>query len=53
MSTFDRLAELTAADGPGAALDFLIETLRSEKNHHKLFDALLLKKKTRTGSADG
>ncbi|MFP6766118.1 MAG: hypothetical protein VB858_20970 [Planctomycetaceae bacterium] len=49
MSTFDRLAELTAADGPGAALDFLIETLRSEKNHHKLFDALLLKKKHELG----
>jgi len=45
MSAFDRLAELKSADGPGAALTFLIETLRSEQNYHKLFDALLLKKK--------
>ena len=49
MSTFDRIAELKAADGPGAALDFLVETLRSEKNYHKLFDALLLKKKCELG----
>ena len=49
MSTFDQLAELKSADGPGAALDFLIETLRSEQNFHKLFDALLLKKKHELG----
>jgi hypothetical protein len=49
MSTFDRIAELKSADGPGAALEFLVETLRSEKNYHKLFDALLLKKKNDLG----
>lgn len=49
MSTFDRIAELKSADGPGAALEFLVETLRSEKNYHKLFDALLLKKKCELG----
>ncbi|MBI1314394.1 hypothetical protein GC176_24120 [bacterium] len=45
MSTFDRIAELKNSDGPQAAIDFLIGTLREEKNYHKLFDALLLKKK--------
>jgi len=49
MSTFDRIAELSASDGPEAALDFLAESLRSEKNYHKLFDALLLKKKHELG----
>ena len=49
MSTFDRIAELSGSDGPEAALDFLIESLRSEKNFHKLFDGLLLKKKHELG----
>ena len=49
MSTFDRIAELSASDGPEAALNFLAESLRSEKNYHKLFDALLLKKKHELG----
>lgn len=49
MSTFDRIAELKDSDGPQAAIDFLIGTLREEKNFHKLFDALLLKKKQELG----
>ena len=49
MSTFDRIAELSTSDGPEAALDFLSESLRDEKNYHKLFDALLLKKKHELG----
>ncbi len=49
MSTFDRIAELSASDGPQAALDFLAESLRNEKNYHKLFDALLLRKKHELG----
>jgi len=48
-TTFDRIAELKDSDGPAAAIDFLIETLRTEKNFHKLFDALMLKKKQELG----
>ena len=49
MSTFDRITELKESAGPKAAIDFLIETLREEKNFHKLFDAMLLKKKQELG----
>lgn len=49
MSTFDRIAELKESEGSGAALEFLAETLREEKNYHKLFDALLLRKKHELG----
>ena len=44
-TTFEQIAELKSSDGPAAAIDFLIETLRGEQNFHRLFDALLLKKK--------
>ena len=46
-TTFDRLAEL--ASTPAAALDMLIETMRAEKNYHRMFDALMLKKKHEFG----
>lgn len=49
MSTFDRITELKESDGPQAAIEFLIGTLREEKNYHKLFDAMLLKKKQELG----
>jgi hypothetical protein len=51
MSTFDRISELKTSDGPQAAVDHLIETLREEKNYHRLFDALLLQKKVALGIA--
>ncbi len=46
-TTFDRLTEL--ASTPAAALDLLIETMRAEKNYHRMFDALMLKKKHEFG----
>jgi tetratricopeptide (TPR) repeat protein len=49
MSTFDRISELKSSDGPQAAIGHLIETLRAEKNHHRLFDAMLLGKKIEMG----
>ena len=49
MSVFDRIAELKSSAGPQAAIDHLIETLRTEKNFHRLFDAMLLKKKREMG----
>ena len=49
MSTFDRISELKSSDGPQAAVDHLIATLREEKNYHRLFDALLLKQKVALG----
>ena len=48
-TTFYLIAELKDSDGPAAAIDFLIETLSTEKNFHKLFDALMLKKKQELG----
>jgi len=48
-STFDRITELKQTAGPDAALDALIETLRSEKNYHRLFDALLMKRRHELG----
>lgn len=44
-TTFDRLSELTTSGNPASALDTLINTLRSEQNFHRLFDALMLKRK--------
>lgn len=46
---FEQLTELNASQGALAALDSLIETLRTERNFHKLFDALMLKKKFQLG----
>jgi hypothetical protein len=48
-STFDRLASLKSSAGPAAAIDSLVETFRAESNYHKLFDALLLKKRHEMG----
>ena len=48
-TAFDRIAELKSSAGPQAAIDLLIETLREEKNYHRLFDALLMKKKNQLG----
>ncbi|MDA0920133.1 MAG: hypothetical protein O2945_13770 [Planctomycetota bacterium] len=48
-TAFDRIAELKSSEGPQAAIDLLIETLRNEKNYHRVFDALLMKKKNELG----
>lgn len=48
-TAFDRIAELKSSEGPKAAIDLLIETLREEKNFHRVFDALLMKKKNELG----
>ena len=48
-TAFDRIAELKTSEGPQAAIDLLIETLRNEKNYHRVFDALLMKKKNELG----
>jgi tetratricopeptide (TPR) repeat protein len=48
-TAFDRIAELKSSAGPQAAIELLIETLREEKNYHRLFDALLMKKKNQLG----
>lgn len=48
-TTFDRLTELTSSTSPAAALDTLIDTLRAEQNYHRLFDAIMLKRKHELG----
>ena len=48
-TTFTLLDELKQSDGAVATIDRLIETLRAQKDFHKLFDALLLKKKFEMG----
>jgi hypothetical protein len=48
-TAFDRIAELKSAEGPQAAIDLLIETLHNEKNYHRVFDAMLMKKKAELG----
>jgi hypothetical protein len=51
MSTaaFSQLAEVHQQQGPAAAIDKLIETLRAGQDFHHLFDALLLRKKHELG----
>ncbi|MBD3672057.1 MAG: hypothetical protein HUJ26_00910 [Planctomycetaceae bacterium] len=46
---FASLEELSQNSGPDAVIDKLIETERVEKQFHKLFDALLMKKKFEWG----
>jgi hypothetical protein len=46
---FDELDELKRTKGTPAAIERLIESLRSTKEYDKLFDALLLKKKSEMG----
>lgn len=46
---FAQLEELHQSEGAAAAIDRLIETLRDGKQYHRLFDALLLKKKFELG----
>lgn len=46
---FQALEQANSANGGAAAIDQLIKTLRDSKDFHKLFDALLLKKKFELG----
>ncbi len=48
-ATFDELSRLHASEGAAAALDRLAQTLREQKQYHKLFDARLLKRKHELG----
>ena len=48
-TAFDELAGLSESNGPAAALDRLVETLREQQQFHKLFDALMLKRKHELG----
>ena len=49
--TFDELSKIHQSQGPAAAIDHLIATLRAEKRYHPLFDALLMKKRLELGLA--
>lgn len=48
-ATFDQLDSLSRDAGDSAVIDALIDSLRTAGNHHKLFDALLLKQKHAMG----
>ncbi len=48
-SLYDTLRETAKSSGALAALDQLIETERTSKQYHKLFDAMLMKKKCELG----
>jgi tetratricopeptide (TPR) repeat protein len=47
--TFKQLDALKQSEGAAAIIDKLIDTLRTEREFHKLFDALLLKKRHQMG----
>lgn len=46
---FDQLTEQASSQGPLATLESLIQQMRREKNFHRVFDALMLKKKFELG----
>jgi hypothetical protein len=46
---FQSIEQAHLSGGPAAALDELVRTLESRKDYHRLFDALLLKKKFEMG----
>jgi hypothetical protein len=48
-SEFDRIEETRRSKGPAAALDELIRALEASHDWHRVFDALLLKKKFEMG----
>lgn len=48
-TTFTELEELTANENPDAALDRLMDLLQEQKAYHKLFDAMLIRKKHELG----
>src|SRR5579872_4460595 len=48
---FEELEQIHQTRGPGPVVDRLIESLRSEKRYHALFDALLMKKRLELGLA--
>jgi hypothetical protein len=47
--TLQELDHMRQAEGPAAAIAKLIEALREQRDYHKLFDALLLRKKFELG----
>ena len=46
---FERIEQASRSHGPAAGLEELIGTLEARKDFHRLFDALLLKKKFEMG----
>jgi hypothetical protein len=46
---FDEISQLARTEGASAALDKLIESQRAAKQYHRLFDALLMRKKHELG----
>lgn len=47
--TFDELQTIHSRQGAAATIDHLIASLREQKRHHALFDALLMKKRFEMG----
>ncbi|MCH7988641.1 MAG: hypothetical protein IID46_05740 [Planctomycetes bacterium] len=47
--TFETIEQWNQTQGAAAAIDRLVETLQADKDYHKLFDALLIKKKFEMG----
>jgi tetratricopeptide (TPR) repeat protein len=47
--TFETIEQWNQTQGAAAAIDRLIETLQADQDYHKLFDALLIKKKFEMG----
>ncbi|MEX0725326.1 MAG: hypothetical protein WEB58_01340 [Planctomycetaceae bacterium] len=47
--SFDELQKLERESGAGPAIDRLIETLKADKQYHRIFDALLLKVRQQMG----
>lgn len=48
-TAFEEIAALASSGGAAAALDRLADVLREQKEYHKLFDALLLRRKYELG----
>jgi len=48
-SEFARIQEVNLSQGPTAAVDELVRTLEAQRDWHRLFDAMLLKKKLEMG----
>src|SRR4051812_37845350 len=47
--TFEELDDLEHRQGAGASIDRLIESFRDARDYHRLFDALLLKRRFEMG----
>jgi hypothetical protein len=48
-SEFDKIEQICQAQGPAAAVDELVRVLEGQRDWHRLFDALLLRRKLEMG----